>query len=178
MKEVTKYWWLILLKGIILIGLAIFIFNNPIGTLVGLALYIGISLMITGFFLVIIAFTGRKVDENWGWKLTEGLVDIIIALILLSNPGLTAATFPFVVGFWIIFYGITLFTGSFSARKTGDQNWWVNLLGGVLNVIFGFIIMNNLFAGALAITVWIGIGVLDFGAANISIALRMRSLNK
>ena len=178
MKEVTKYWWLILLKGIILIGLAIFIFNNPIGTLVGLALYIGISLMITGFFLVIIALTGRKVDENWGWKLTEGLVDIIIALILLSNPGLTAATFPFVVGFWIIFYGITLFTGSFGARKSGDQNWWVNLLGGVLNIIFGYIIMNNLFAGALAITVWIGIGVLVFGAANISIALRMRALNK
>lgn len=178
MKEVTKYWWLILLKGIILIGLAIFIFNNPIGTLVGLALYIGISLMITGLFLIIIALTARKVDENWGWKLSEGLVDIIIALILLSNPELTAATFPFVVGFWIIFYGITLFTGSFSARKSGDKNWWVNLLGGVLNVIFGYIIMNNMFAGAFAITVWIGIGVLVFGAANISIALRMRSLNK
>jgi uncharacterized membrane protein HdeD (DUF308 family) len=44
MKNQFKYWWLILLRGIILIALAWYVFVNPVGALVGLALYIGIGL--------------------------------------------------------------------------------------------------------------------------------------
>ena len=51
-----------------------------------------------------ILFISRDSLPNWGWGLAGGLFDIIFALILLSNPALTATTLPFVVGFWIIIY--------------------------------------------------------------------------
>ena len=105
-------------------------------------------------------------------------MDVVFAFILLSNPAITATVFPFVVGFWMIFYGIMLFTGSFGNKKAGDKNWWVNLIGGILNVFVGYIIMNDVIAGAFAITFWIGFGVLIFGLVNISAALRMKSLMK
>jgi uncharacterized membrane protein HdeD (DUF308 family) len=69
MKNQFKYWWLILLRGIILIALALYVFVNPVGALVGLALYIGIGLLITGIFEISTALSLRKVNDNWGWNL-------------------------------------------------------------------------------------------------------------
>ena len=178
MKQVMKYWWLVLIKGIILVGLSFFIFGHPVSALVGLALYIGISLMVTGILLVITGLSNRKEDDQWGWKLAEGIMDVVFAFILLSNPAVTATVFPFVVGFWMIFYGIMMFVGSFGNKKDGDKSWWMNLLGGILNVIVGYIIMNDIIAGAFAITFWIGTGILIFGIVNISAAFRMKSLAK
>ena len=178
MKQVMKYWWLVLIKGIILVALSFFIFGHPVSALVGLALYIGISLMVTGVLLVITGLSNRKEDDQWGWKLAEGIMDVVFAFVLLSNPAVTATVFPFVVGFWMIFYGIMMFVGSFGNKKDGDKSWWMNLLGGILNVIVGYIIMNDIIAGAFAITFWIGTGVLIFGIVNISAAFRMKSLAK
>ena len=177
MKEALKYWWLVLIKGIILILLSFFIFSNPVGTLIGLALYIGIALMITGILLIVTSLSNRKADDQWGWKLTEGIVDVFFAFILLSNPAVTAAVFPFVVGFWMIFYGIMLFVGSFSVKKEGDNSWGISLIGGILTVFFGYIIMSDILTGAIAITFWIGAGFMLFGLINISAAFRMKKLN-
>jgi uncharacterized membrane protein HdeD (DUF308 family) len=133
--------------------------------------------MVTGFLLIATALSNRKADDQWGWKLTEGLLDVFFAFVLLSNPAVTATVFPFVVGFWMIFYGIMLFSGSFSAKKAGDGNWWISLVGGILTVIFGYVIMTDILAGAIAITFWIGAGFLLFGLINISAALRIRKLH-
>lgn len=176
MKKQMKYWWLVLIKGIILIFLSFFIFGNPAGTLLGLALYIGISLMVTGVLLIITSISNRESDTQWGWNLAGGILDLIFGFILLSNPAVTATVLPFVVGFWMIFYGITLFVGSFGSKKEGDKNWWVNLLGGILTVIVGYIVMSNIITGAIAITFWIGTGFMLFGIVNISIAFKMKRL--
>ena len=113
MKNSMKYWWLVLIKGIILIALSFFIFGHPVSALLGLTLYIGISLLMTGAVLVISAIASRKSEDNWGWKLAEGGIDVIFAFILLSNPAITASVFPFIVGFWMMIYGVILFSGSF-----------------------------------------------------------------
>jgi uncharacterized membrane protein HdeD (DUF308 family) len=178
MKENFKYWWLVLIKGIILIVLALFVFRHPVGALVGLTLYIGITLLFTGIFLIIAALSLRKSEEDWGWRLAEGILDVLFAFILLSNPGVTAAVFPFVVGFWVIFSGILIFVGSFKAKREGAENWWMGLIGGILTVILGYLITSNLVVGAIAITFWIGLGLLIFGILNISLSLRMRKISK
>lgn len=178
MKNELKYWWLVLLKGILLVILSFFVFGHPVSALIGLALYIGITLLVTGFLLIAISLSNTKSDEQWGWKLTEGILDVIFAYVMLSNPAITASVFPFVVGFWMIFYGIMLFTGSFAIKKAGDNSWWVSLLGGILTVVFGYIIMTDIFAGAFAITIWIGMGYLLLGLMNLYLSFRMRKLNK
>ncbi|MGB5652773.1 MAG: DUF308 domain-containing protein, partial [Robiginitalea sp.] len=48
MKTLQKLWWFTLLRGIILVILAFFVFRHPVNALMGVAIYIGISLLITG----------------------------------------------------------------------------------------------------------------------------------
>jgi len=177
MREKSKNWWLMLLKGIVLIVLSFFVFRHPIESLVGLAVFFGIALLLTGIFLIIASIMVSKVDENWGWRLAEGIIDVIFALVLLSNPGITAAVFPFIVGFWMIVYGVMIFSGSFKDKKEDDSNWWVGLLGGILTILFGWFVMTNLLAGAVTITIWIGLGLLILGIVNIAVSLKLKKLN-
>jgi len=176
MKEALNYWWMVLIKGILMILLSILIFANPSGTLLGLALYMGIVLLITGLLMIITAISTRKLDSDWGWKLTEGILELIFGFILLSNPAITAAVLPFVVGFWMLFYGIMLFVGSFSLKKAGDSNWWLGLIGGILTALFGYIIMTDFMSGMIAITVWFGIGFMVFGLVNVFRSFSMKNL--
>lgn len=176
MKETIKNWWLVLIKGIILVILAIFVFRHPVSALVGLALYVGISLVATGIFLVIAALSFRKASDNWGWRLAEGLMDILFGFVLLSNPAVTAAVFPFIVGFWIIVYSIMLIADSFNDKKEGASDWWMGLIGGILGVMLGFFVTNNPLAGAFTVTFWIGSGFLILGIVNIFASLRLKKL--
>ena len=177
MKDALKYWWVFLLKGIILILLSFYIFQHPVGTLVGLTLYIGIATLITGIFLIFASLSGPK-EEGWGWRLAWGIMDVIFAVILLSSPGISAAVLPFVVGFWVMVSGILIFVGSFTAKKEGDSSWWLNLIGGLLTILVGYVITNNIVAGAMAITFWIGLGFLIAGVFSTSISFKMRKLHK
>ena len=102
MEQTMKNWWLVLLNGIIMIILSFFIFGHPAEALLGLAIYIGIAMLIVGLLLIIYSLSVRKSDNQWGWKLTEGILDAIFGILLLSNPGITAAVFPFVLTWWIL----------------------------------------------------------------------------
>ncbi len=176
MKKAFKYWWLVLIKGIILILISFFVFRHPVDALVGLTLYIGIGLMVTGILLILTSLANSN-REQWGWQLAEGIIDVLFAIILLTNPAVTASVFPFVVGFWIMIYGVIIFSNAFSLKKEGEQSWWMNLITGILTVIIGYFITSNIVFGAFTITFWIGFGLLFFGILNISLAFRMKKLN-
>ena len=176
MNTLSKYWWVSLLKGIILIILAIFVFRHPVGALVGIAIYIGVSLLLTGIIQTIVSVAGKDSVPNWGWGLAGGLFDIFFAIVFLSNPALTAAAIPFVVGFWMIFYGVMAFANSFQVKKEGNANWWLEMIGGLLTIFIGFVISGNLLAGALAITIWMGIGFLLAGIIYVFAAFGLKKL--
>ena len=178
MKTSQKYWWLVLIKGIILIVLSFYVFQHPVSALVGLAIYVGISLLITGISLIIAALAFRKDTDNWGWRLAEGIIDVLFAFILLNNPGVTAAVFPFIVGFCIIVYGVIFIADSFNDKKAGVGNWWMGLVGGIIGIIVGYFITNNPMEGAFTVTIWIGLGFLLLGIVNVILSFSMRKVGK
>ena len=62
--------------------------------------------------------------------------------------------------------------------KALNKFWWLGLVGGLISVLIGFVLTNNVMAGILAITVWMGIGFLLAGIVNIMIAFGINSLQK
>ena len=135
MNTFSKYWWLALIKGILLILLAFFVFRHPVNALVGVAIYIGITLMLTGIVEIIGFIATKDIVPKWGWGLVGGIMDLIFGIILLSNPVLSAATLPFIIGFLIIFYGIMTFANSFTEKRNGNANWWMGVIYGILSIL-------------------------------------------
>jgi uncharacterized membrane protein HdeD (DUF308 family) len=52
--------------------------------------------------------------------------------------------------------------------------WWLGLISGILTVIVGYFITSNILFGAIAITIWIGIGFLIAGIVNVMLSFRMK----
>ena len=170
----NKNWWLVLLKGLILIILAFVVFSNPGVTIIGISLFLGLGLLLTGIVISIMALAGKKEMDNWGWKLAEGLLDVLFGFILIANPEITAVIIPFLIGFWAIFYGVLLTVGAFSTAKFS----WALLIGGILIILFGNIILFNPIIFGITISVWIGITLLVTGIANVVLAFDVKSLKK
>ncbi|TDQ19034.1 uncharacterized membrane protein HdeD (DUF308 family) [Algoriphagus boseongensis] len=176
MKALQKLWWLTLLRGIILVLLAFFVFRHPVEALVGVALYVGISLLVTGIVKAGASFSLRNTIPNWGWGLAGGLIDILFGFVLLSNPALTAASLPFVVGFWIIVSGIMSLAEAFQSRKEANSLWGFGMVSGLISIVIGYFITNNALVGMLTITTWMGIGFAIAGIVNIMIGFKLKTL--
>ena len=71
---------MVLIKGIIMILLAVLVFNHPGGTLLGVAVYLGIGLVITGIIAIGLGIAERKLSPDWRWRTFEGVIDLISGL--------------------------------------------------------------------------------------------------
>ncbi len=161
---------MVLIKGIIMILLAILIFSSPGTALVAFGLYIGIGLFITGIVVLYRGFTIRKVSPNWGWIVLEGFLDLFLGYILMANPLVTAEILPFVFGFWAAFYGIYLIIDAFS--EAGNRA--IKIISGIVIIIFANIIMfNPLFAG-MTLAIWVGIMLFVAGIYNVIISFSLK----
>ncbi len=173
-KSLLKNWWILLVKGIILIVLAIFVFLNPGKAIIGLSIFIGVGFLLSGIINTVSALSLRKEIKHWGWYLAEGLVDLFFGILFLAKPELTASLMVFMVGFWFLFYAITNLIASFYLKEEGIRNWWVELVWGILGVLFGMLIVFNPFAGLITIVWLLGIFFIMAGIFNIAMAFVLK----
>jgi uncharacterized membrane protein HdeD (DUF308 family) len=165
-------WYLPLIKGIIMILLAIMIFSSPAGALVAWAFYIGIGFVFTGMVLIYHGFAGRGIEENWTWRVLEGLLDMFIGFMLMVNPLVTASILPFLFGLWGAFYGIALFIDAFSHK----ENKLVKLISAVVIFWISSLIMFNPLLFGITIAIWVAIIFLVAGLFNVILAFSLKKL--
>jgi uncharacterized membrane protein HdeD (DUF308 family) len=153
----SKNWWLISLKGIIFIFLGIYIFKFPVSGMLGLIVYGGICLLISGIIESAFSISYRKTHSGRVWQMAEGLLDIILAIILLSNLGLTAITLPFVFAFYAILTGIFWIFQSLFFKRNAYKFWTIAFSAGLFSLLIGILIFYRPVITALTIVGFIGI---------------------
>lgn len=153
----SKSWWLITIKGIILIFLGIYIFKFPVSGMLGLIVFGGFSLLLSGIILAIFAVNTRKENNGWEWQMGEGILDIILAIILLLNIGLTAITLPFIFAFYGIITGIFWIIQSIFFKRKQYKFWIVALIAGIFSLLIGILIFYRPVIALLTIVGIIGI---------------------
>ena len=169
---ISKNWYLVLFRGLIMLLLAYLIFQSPAGALVAYAFYIGIAFMISGLFEVFGGISSKSENANWGWTVFGGVIDIVLGYVLLAHPALTAAMIPMLIGFWAMFYGFFLIIDSFASKG----NFALKFFSGILLIVAAnFLIFNPLAAG-LSITLWIGVLLVVAGIYNIILSFQIKSL--
>lgn len=152
----SKNWWLITLKGIIFIFLGSYIFRFPVSGMLGLVVFGGFSLLLTGFVLVIFAIISRKENEGWKWQIAQAFLDGTLAAILLFNIWLSALTLPFVFGFYGILMGILWFIESLFLKKRKYKLWHIATVAGIFSLLTGIVIFFQPLINLLPVVTLIG----------------------
>jgi len=169
-NSISKNWYMVLIKGLIMILLAILIFKSPVGTLLTYGIWIGAGFIVSGFVRLIQGFSAKGTLDNWGWIILEGLVDLFVGGVFVTHPAISASMLPIIIGFWAAFYGMLLFIDAFS----GNGGMMLKLISGIIIFILGAIIIFNPIAAGLTLAVWVGFALFVIGIYNVIISFSLK----
>lgn len=173
-KEAVKYWWLLLLSGLILIAVGVWVFASPAAAYLSLSVLFGACILAIGLFETVFAISARKSIKGWGWTLASGLLDTVIGSYLLAYPAVTMTILPFVLGFWLLFRGFSAIGFSFDMKSYGDLNWGWFLLLAIGIIIFAFMILAVPAFGVANIIAWTGLSFIFSGVFRIILAFSLK----
>lgn len=170
-------WWLVLLRGIFMVIFGIIALVSPGIALLTLVWVFGFYAILDGIAAVVIGIRTRG-EPHWIWTIVQGVVSVLAGVIALVWPGITALALLFVVAFWAIMLGIGEIAGAFASRRSGSNAWGWTLAAGILNVVFGILLLIWPASGILTLVWLVGIFALVGGVALILLAFRVRSMAK
>jgi len=174
----SKHWWLITLKGLIFMFLGIYILKFPVSGMLGMIVYGGVLLFLSGAIIISFVISTHKINPNWKWQLGEGILDILLALILLSNIGLTAITLPYVFAFFGILTGIFWIMESLYFKRNLYRYWRVALVAGIFCILIGILIFYRPVLAVITIFAFIGIMFIVQGIFLVLFSLAIASIKR
>ena len=153
-------WWLIMIAGIAVFIVGLLFLISPGMSLLVLVQLLGIYWLVTG----ILSLVSIAVDRSrWGWKLFTGILGVIAGLIVMRDPIWSAVLVPtlliIILAVQALLAGISQLIHSFSGGGFG-----LTILG-VLNIIFGLILLFRPVIGLIAFPFVVGIFALAGGIA-------------
>ena len=173
----SRAWWMILLRAVIAILFGILIFAQPAISLVSLVWAFGILVLADGVANVAMAIQGRNEHDHWWVFLLGGVAGILVGLLALANPAVTAVVLLFYIAIWAIVTGFLQIGAAIRLRKEIHGELWL-FLGGVASVLFGLLLVARPGEGAMAVLWLIGAYALAFGFLMLLLALRVRGFSK
>jgi uncharacterized membrane protein HdeD (DUF308 family) len=169
----ARDWRIFLASGIIAVLFGILTLIWPHITLLVLIVLFGIYAIVNGLLSFGRAFSAGERGLSWVWPVLGGVVGIAAGVVAFVWPGLTAVALLFLIGIWAVLSGIAEIIAGIALRHE-ISNEWLLIVGGVISVLFGFLVLIRPGAGALAIIWLIGLYAIVIGLAHIVLAFRLR----
>lgn len=117
-RAMPGFWWS-LISAILAIIAGIILLAQPVRGIYALTLVIGVYFLAEGVATIMYALEHRReLSERWAWLLVAGIVDIVIAFIIISGlPGSAAWAIGLLVGINLVFGGASLIGMAMAARQ-------------------------------------------------------------
>jgi uncharacterized membrane protein HdeD (DUF308 family) len=116
-RQMPGFWWS-LLSAVLAIGVGIILLARPVQGTLTLTIVVGAYFLAEGVTTVMYALEHRRdLSRRWGWLLTAGLMDIIVAGIIIAGlPGTALWAIGLLVGLNLLFGGASLIAMALAAR--------------------------------------------------------------
>jgi len=118
----------------------------------------------------------RALRAKWGWIVAFGVISMIAGVIALGSVVAATASAVLIVGIMMIMAGVAEIFAAFRVKDWGKAIFW-GLLG-ALYVAAGIIAINNPFAAATILTLFLGIALIAGGIVRMFLAWHMREAGK
>ena len=117
-REMPGFWWSLISAALAVLAGGILL-ARPMQGVLTLTIVVGAYFLAEGVATIMYALEHRKeLSERWGWLLTAGLMDILIAAIIVAGlPGSALWALGLLVGINMLFGGASLIGMALAARK-------------------------------------------------------------
>jgi uncharacterized membrane protein HdeD (DUF308 family) len=171
-RALVRNWWLVALRGVFALIFGIIAILLPGVTIAALVLLFAAYMLVDGVFAIIAGIRAAGRHERWGMLIFEGIADLVAGAIAVVWPLITIIVFVYLLAAWAIVTGGLIFSAAL--RLQIEHGRWVLAFGGLVSLIWGFLLLFWPIAGAVALTWWLGAYALLFGITLLILAFRLR----
>ena len=117
-RQMPGFWWS-LISAVLAIGAGIILLAQPVRGTLTLTIVVGAYFLAEGVATIMYALEHRReLSARWSWLLVSGLMDILIAGIIIAGlPGSALWAVGLLVGINMVFGGATLIGMALAARN-------------------------------------------------------------
>jgi uncharacterized membrane protein HdeD (DUF308 family) len=170
----NNYRTMFLFRGLAALAFGIIALVWPKPTLLVLVLLFGIFAIISGITAVAAALQNRE-EHGWGLLLFEGILWILVGVVALVWPGITALAFLYLLAAWAIITGILELIAPLSFPMSVGRGALM-VLAGLVSIVFGILIAFQPASGLLAVVWLIGLYAIVFGILHLVAYFEARSV--
>lgn len=173
----SKVWWIPVLRGVIAVLFGILLLVWPAATVFVLAIAFGIFAIADGIVVIISAIAGGKAPSR-GWRITNGILNIIIGVMILLWPAATILVALIFVAVWALISGIMAITDGITLHSVTDSGWGWYIAWGVISVLFGILLVISPGIAAVTLIYLVAFYAVMAGALLIAAGFGIRSFAK
>lgn len=167
--QLTKMRWALGLNGLLSVALGVVILLWPGISLYALTILFGAYALATGLVGLYYSFRSEVKGER-GWLIFSSLLGIVVGVLVLVWPNISALALLYVIGAYAIAFGIIAVGGAFWLPiDTGDTV--ALILCGLISILFGIVIFVRPGAGALATLALIAAFAFVTGVSELIVAI-------
>jgi uncharacterized membrane protein HdeD (DUF308 family) len=139
--------------------------------------FIGAYAVIDGILKLFSGF-GDQPDGQSRWPaIIIGVLSILAGGWMLANRETAITALAYLIAAWAVVVGVLLIIWAIRLRQEINDEWLM-ILFGVLSIIFGFLVFNNVLAGIVSLQVIFAIYMLVGGIVAIALAFRVKNFGE
>jgi uncharacterized membrane protein HdeD (DUF308 family) len=174
---VARDWWVFAVRGVAAILFGILAFVWPAQTIAVLVLLFGAYAFVDGVTLLVALARGDALARRHAWTTgLTGVLGIVISIVTLVWPGITALTLLYLVAIWAISTGILEIATAIEFRREIDGEFWM-ALAGIASIVFGVLLVAYPSAGLVSVLWLVAIWAMVFGVANLALGYRLHQID-
>lgn len=174
-EHLGKEWAWIAIRGVVAIIFGLMALAWPMATLWALTIMWGAFAFADGAFAFAVGWRLHKKGVRWWPYLVFGVIGVLIGIVTILWPAVTAITLVYIIGFWALFGGLSQLVAAIRLRKEIEGEWLL-ALAGLIGVAFGLLILfRPLTEGIAVITGFVGIYAVMVGVIFLMLAFKVRN---
>ena len=166
-------WRIMGIRGLVAVAFGILTLAAPRISLSALIVFFAVFVMVDGVFTVVTAIRSRKNHAYWGNALFKGVLAIVLAILVVAWPDVTAVVLLYFIAIWLMLLGLSETFGALRLRKEIEGETWL-VVAGLVTFAIGLLLALRPSAGVAALGWLIGIGALVIGLTMVFHAWRIR----
>lgn len=176
LRDKVNHWWLLLVAGFMLIGLGIWVLISPFISYLYIAFIFIALAFATGIFEIIFSIVNRRNLSDWSTFLVGGVLDILIAGYVFSDPTILMFFLPPIMGVWLLMKCIIFIRNMTIFQKYKTVNWWLLLMLVIVVLFFSQKVVVKYSVEMIDVMAFTGVGFILAGAFRIYLSLKIRKL--